>query len=163
MRRSKPSGPHNPRNARASSADSWKTPEPADVISYSYLWAREAAAGEESGRKDRPAVVVVARIERAAGVLILVAPVTHVTPHDPSEAVEIPANVKRQLNLDRDRSWIVLTELNRFFWPGPDIRPLPGSDAPFYDALPDWLFERVRKGILIQSTAGKLKITKRTQ
>jgi uncharacterized protein YifN (PemK superfamily) len=63
-------------------------------------------------------VVVVARIEQAAGPLILVAPVTHAAPHDRSEAVEIPANVKRQLSLDPERSWIMLTELNRFIWPG---------------------------------------------
>ena len=108
-------------------------------------------------------MVVVARIQQAAGILVLVAPVTRAAPHDPSEAVEIPANVKRQLGLDAGRSWIVLTELNRFFWPGPDIRPIPGSDAPFYDALPDWLFERVRQGILTRISDGKLRITKRTQ
>jgi hypothetical protein len=162
MRRSKPSGPPNRRNARASSGDSWKTPEPADVISYSYLWAREAAAGEESGRKDRPAVVVVARIEGQAGTLILVAPVTHAAPENDAEAIEIPPNVKKQLGLDRERSWVMLNELNRFIWPGPDIRPVPGG-TPFYDALPDWLFERVRRGVLDHNAAGKLKVTKRTE
>src|SRR3954471_3508767 len=140
MRRSKPSAPRSPRNARASSGGSWKSPEPADVISYSYLWSREAAVGEESGRKDRPAVVVVARIEREAGILVLVAPITHTPPEKSTDAVEIPANAKQQLGLDRERSWIVVTELNRFIWPGPDIRPVPDSGTPFYDALPDWLF-----------------------
>ncbi|HEY0130299.1 MAG TPA: type II toxin-antitoxin system PemK/MazF family toxin [Allosphingosinicella sp.] len=162
MRRSKPSGPRNPPSARASSGGSWKTPEPADVISYSYLWAREAAAGEESGRKDRPAVVVVARIEAAAGPLILVAPVTHSAPEKATDAVEIPTAVKKQLGLDADRSWIVVTELNRFIWPGPDIRPMPETGAPFYDALPDWLFERVRSGVLQHSGRGRLKVTERT-
>ncbi|HYD37980.1 MAG TPA: type II toxin-antitoxin system PemK/MazF family toxin [Allosphingosinicella sp.] len=162
MRRSKPSGPRNPRNARASSGGSWKTPEPADVISYSYLWAREAAAEEESGRKDRPVVVVVARIEEAAGTLVLVAPVTHTAPEKATDAVEIPRNVKKQLGLDGDRSWIVVTELNRFIWPGPDIRLAPETGTPFYDALPDWLFERVRNGVLRHSGQGRLKVTKRT-
>jgi hypothetical protein len=76
--------------------------------------------------------------------------------------VEIPANVKKHLGLDRERSWIMVNELNRFIWPGPDVRPAPGSHTPFYDPLPDWLFERVREAILRHSGIGKLKVTKRT-
>lgn len=133
------------------------------MISYSYLWAREAGQGEESGRKDRPVVVVVAREERLGGTAMLVAPVTHSSPSRAADAVEIPPNVKKQLGLDTDRSWIVLTEVNRFIWPGPDVRPAPGSESPFYDAVPDWLFERVRKGMLTHAEAGRLKVTKRTE
>jgi hypothetical protein len=107
-------------------------------------------------------VVVVARIDEAAGQLILVAPVTHTAPEKASDAVEIPRNVKKQLGLDGDRSWIVVTELNRFIWPGPDIRPVPETGSPFYDALPDWLFERVRNGVLQHSGNGRLTVTRRT-
>jgi len=35
-------------------------PEPGLVISYSYLWHYERAAGVEEGRKDRPCVILVA-------------------------------------------------------------------------------------------------------
>lgn len=108
-------------------------------------------------------MVVVARIEQKAGTLILVAPVTHAAPGKAEDAVEIPANVKKQLRFDRERSWIVVNELNRFIWPGPDIRPVPGSDAPYYDALPDWLFEQVRRAVLEQAAAGRVKVTKRTE
>jgi hypothetical protein len=107
--------------------------------------------------------VVAARIEETAGTLILVAPVTHGAPQNEAEAIEVPLKVKKRLGLDRDRSWIMVDELNRFIWPGPDIRPAPGSDAPFYDPLPDWLFERVREGILSHNARGKLKLTKRTE
>lgn len=107
-------------------------------------------------------MVVVARIEEAAGTLILVAPVTHSAPEKATDAIEIPPNVKKLLGLDEDRSWIVVTELNRFIWPGPDIRPMPQTGTPFYDALPDWLFERVRNGVLQHSGRGRLKVTKRT-
>ncbi len=107
-------------------------------------------------------MVVVARIEEAARTLVLVAPVTHTAPEKTADAVEIPRNVKKQLGLDQDRSWIVVTELNRFIWPGPDIRPMPETGTPFYDALPDWLFERVRNGLLQHSAQGRLKVTKRT-
>jgi hypothetical protein len=108
-------------------------------------------------------VVVVARIEQTAGTLVLVAPVTHTAPQNEADAVEIPGNARKQLGLDQDRSWIMVDELNRFIWPGPDIRPAPESDAPFYDALPDWLFERVRRGVLEHNAVGKLKVTKRTE
>ena len=88
---------------------------------------------------------------------------THATPKRSSDAIEIPSNVKAQLGLDRERSWIVLTELNRFVWPGPDLRMVPGRDNPFYDMLPDWLFERVRDALIGNARAGRLTITKRTE
>ncbi len=30
---------------------------------------------------------------------------------------------QRRLGLDDERSWVVLSEGNRFLWPGPDLRP----------------------------------------
>jgi hypothetical protein len=107
--------------------------------------------------------VVIARQQLPGGTGLLVAPITHTPPERAADAVEIPVPVKKQLGLDRERSWIVLTELNRFIWPGPDIRPAPGSDSPFYDALPDWLFVRVREGIVRQAEAEHLTVTKRTE
>lgn len=107
-------------------------------------------------------MVVVARIERKTGTLLLVAPVTHTPPSPGDAAIEIPARVKKQLGLDEAQSWVVVNELNRFVWPGPDVRLVPGSGTPFYDALPDWLFERVRQGVLDHNAANKLRVTKRT-
>jgi hypothetical protein len=163
MKRSTPSATPSPPSGRGSSGGSWKIPEPADVLSYSYLWAREAAEGEESGRKDRPVVVVIAADVRAGRTQLLVAPITHSQPLHAVDAVEIPGNVKRRLGLDGERSWIVLTELNRFIWPGPDVRTAPGQPSPIYDAIPDWLFFDVRDGVVAHSGAGRLKITKRTE
>jgi hypothetical protein len=108
-------------------------------------------------------VVVVGTLVRDGQLRLLVAPISHSLPERPDEAVEIPANVRKQLGLDRERSWIVVTELNSFLWPGPDIRPAPGSDDPYYDAIPDWLFERVRAGLLRQSGSGSLRTTKRSE
>jgi hypothetical protein len=108
-------------------------------------------------------VVVVAAIARKGGTQLLVAPITHVPPERATDAIELPAIVKQQVGLDSARSWIVLTELNGFIWPGPDIRIAPGHQSPVYDAIPDWLFFDVRKEILRHSSAGKLKVTKRTE
>jgi hypothetical protein len=140
----------------------WPTPEPGDVLSYAYLWAREARAGLEEGLKDRPAVVVLAVAGNVAGEQILVAPVTHSAPDRAGDALPVPANVGRDLGLDAERSWIVLTELNRFRWPGPDVRPLAHGD-PYHGAIPDWLFVQVRDGIARLARRGKVEITQRTQ
>jgi len=137
---------------------SWKTPEPADVLSYAYLWADEAERGQEEGLKDRPVVVVIARKIVDNRMQLLVAPVTHSEPKD-GEAVEVPPPVKRDLGLDHERSWIITTELNRFNWPGPDIRVVRGSEDPYYGAIPAKLFERMRSAIL----AHRFRMTKRTE
>ena len=106
-------------------------PEPGLVISYGYLWHHEHASGQDEGRKDRPAVIVLAA-ERASdgAIVVTVLPITHRAPDDRAAAVEIPPAVKRLLSLDRERSWIVVSEGNEFVWPGYDLRKVPGkSDA----------------------------------
>ena len=108
-------------------------------------------------------VVVVATIVKDGKTQLLVAPVTHAQPERDTDAIEIPWPVKQQLGLDIALSWIVLTELNRFIWPGPDIRLAPGHESPLYDAIPDWLFVDVRDGVVRHNRAGKLNITKRTE
>jgi hypothetical protein len=77
-------------------------------------------------------------------------------------AVELPANVKRDLGLDRERSWIVTSEVNSFRWPGPDVRLLD-DDTPFYGAIPDWLFVRVRESVGGWVGRGKIRVTPRTE
>ena len=65
-------------------------------------------------------------------------------------AVEIPLKVKEYLNLDSDRSWIICTEVNRFVWPGPDIRPITrqGDKKYSYGVLPPKLFSNVTKTLV---------------
>jgi hypothetical protein len=157
---SKPSGPPNHPSDQESSTKSWKTPEPADVLSYAYLWADEAEKGQEEGLKDRPVVVVVARTIVGNRTQLFVAPVTHREP-DKGEGIEVPPPVKRHLGLDQERSWIVTTELNRFTWPGPDIRIAPGGNDPFYGTIPAKLFEAMRSSVL--ANAERFRMTKRTE
>ena len=79
--------------------------------------------------------------------IVLVLPVTHSPPADPDLAVEIPIETKRRLGLDDQRSWIVVTDANRFVWPGPDLRPSVRGDASSvaYGLLPRGLFYEVRE------------------
>ncbi len=124
-------------------------PEPGLVISYGYLWHHEHASGQEEGRKDRPAVIVLAA-ERASdgAIVVTVLPITHRAPDDPAAAVEIPPAVKRLLSLDPERSWIVVSEGNEFVWPGYDLRKVPGKPTRHdYGFLPPRFFNSVRNAV----------------
>ncbi len=121
-------------------------PVPGLVIRYSYLWASEHARGQEEGLKDRPCAVIVVSASKAGAQIVTVLPITHTPPSNPLLAVEIPFTTKQRLGLDDQRSWVALTETNRFIWPGPDLRPAqPGNAASVaYGQLPYGLFETIR-------------------
>lgn len=115
------------------------------VFRYAYLWDWQHREGQEEGDKDRPCLVlaIVTTMEKGAPV-VRVLPITHTPPAHPADAVEIPAEVKRRLRLDAERSWIVLTESNRFAWPGPDLRQVE-SDSGYCGALTPGLFAEVKR------------------
>jgi hypothetical protein len=121
-------------------------PVPGLVIRYSFLWSHEATAGDEDGSKDRPCAVLLATTTEEGQQMVTVLPVTHTPPTDERLAVEIPAGTKTRLGLDVDRSWIILNEANRFQWPGPDLRPIPGDKDGHvaYGLLPARLYDLVR-------------------
>jgi len=82
------------------------------VIHYPYLWARQAAAGETEGRKDRPVAVGI-RLRHVEGDLVLFFPITSKQPETARFAAELPAIEKRRAGLDVDhRLWIILDEFN---------------------------------------------------
>ena len=118
-------------------------PSPGLVIRYAYLWKREADRRRTEGSKNRPGVVVLSvTTGKAGGKTVWAAPITHTRPNDPEEAVEIPMRTGTRLGLDENRSWIVISEVNRFTWPGPDLRLVePGRWA--YGLLPAGLFRSV--------------------
>lgn len=91
------------------------------VISYAYLWRYEHQAGKQEGRKHRPAVIVLAIEKQDETKIVTVAPITHGEPRDLSNCVEIPQRVKQQLGLDHKKSWVILSEVNQFAWPGYDL------------------------------------------
>jgi hypothetical protein len=74
--------------------------------------------------------------------------VTHSAPTDERLAVEIPEKVKLRLGLDRERSWVVLSEWNEFLWPGPDLRRAPGAEEAAYGMLPPGLFKIIRARLI---------------
>lgn len=98
------------------------------MIRYAFLWSHEARAGKEESSKDRPcAIVLSARRNETGDIVVTVAPVTHTPPDETDAAVELPEAVKGQLGLDREPQWLCLDEVNRFVWPGYDLRAIPGT------------------------------------
>jgi hypothetical protein len=138
-------------------------PVPGLVIRYSYLWMEEHKRGQEEGVKDRPCAVILVSVNEDDERVVTVLPISHSPPADPALAVEIPAPVKRRLKLDDERSWVVLTEANRFIWPGPDLRPLaPGDSASVgYGPLPFALFEETRSKFIAAIRAKRASVVPR--
>lgn len=115
------------------------------LFRYSYLWHWQFLEGREEGDKDRPVLVLamVAHVDDGRPA-VRVLPITHTPPSNPADAIEIPLATKQRLGLDDDRSWIVLTESNRFVWPGPNVRPLD-TDTGYHGPLPPALFAEVKR------------------
>ena len=58
----------------------WPTPQPGLVIRSSYLWQREARAGQEEGVKDRPCAVILASTDEEGRTRVYAVPITHSQP-----------------------------------------------------------------------------------
>ncbi|HEX9877547.1 MAG TPA: hypothetical protein VGC50_12920 [Gammaproteobacteria bacterium] len=137
-------------------------PQPGEVIRYAYLWWNEARMGGEDGAKDRPCSVVLTRITDAGRTVAYVLPITHTPPLKKEDGVEIPQATKRRLGLDIERSWIITTELNRFTWPGPDLRPTAAGEY-VYGYLPEKLMRIVLRQVKEHAREKQLKSVVRTE
>ncbi|HUZ12253.1 MAG TPA: hypothetical protein VMU93_05330 [Caulobacteraceae bacterium] len=139
------------------------TPAPGLVISYAYLWRDQDSAGATEGRKNRPCAIVVTTVDDEGDTLVYVAPITHSQPTVGS-AVELPAAVKRRLGLDASASWIITSELNRFTWPGYDLRPISRNspDVFSWGYLPVELLEAVKLQIVAHQRARRLGVVDRS-
>jgi hypothetical protein len=78
--------------------------------------------------------------------------------------MELPAPVKQMLRLDWARSWVHF-EVNRFWWPGPDLRPIsrewPGQFE--YGFLPPKLFGQLTSQIAALAAERRLVVTARSE
>ena len=140
------------------------TPEPGLVVAYAYLWRTEHQQGREEGAKDRPCAIVLTASDDEGDTIVTVAPITHTPPGQPDEAVEIPQPTKQRLGLDAERSWVMVNEVNRFVWPGPDLRPVSREQPDRFDygMLPPGLFRQVRTMLLTCAKAQRLGVIRRT-
>jgi hypothetical protein len=141
---------------------SFPAPKPGLVIRYSFLWSDEAMAGAEEASKDRPCAIVVAAPRSETGdITVIVAPVTHTPPKD-DDSVEISTPVARALGLDNARHRIRVDELNRFAWPGYDLRAIPGRPGEYaYGLLPEALYQALRRAIVARQKRIRPQVQKR--
>lgn len=73
----------------------------------------------------------------------LLAPITS-RPPEKSTGIDLPIEIKRQLGLDERKSWVIASNLNKFTWPGFDVRSVPGRNPSTY------LYGRIPAGFLLQ-------------
>lgn len=145
------------------------SPKVGQVIRYGYVWYREHLEGREEGNKSRPCAIVVAipaRRPNDTGPNVAVVPITHSPPDERTVALELPLSVKQRLGLDEARSWIVLDEINRFVWPGPDLAPIRArfeAQKMVYGDLPKPLIAKALSLLAREIRAGRLKVVKRTE
>ncbi len=139
-------------------------PEPGLVISYAYLWADRAGEGHEEAEKHRPCTIILRTADATDATTVMVLPITHSQPRAGNAGIEIPAVTRKRLGLDDAPCWVMVSELNRFIWPGPDMRPLPGSTDKFaYGLLPPRFFRIVRDTLVQRARQGQVTITTRTK
>ena len=137
---------------------------PGLVIRYSYLWQTDYLRGQEEGVKDRPCAVILVTRNDEGEEMVTVLPITHSPPDNPALALEIPSGTKTRLGLDSERSWVILTEANRFAWPGPDLRPVGGNlDSVAYGLLPQAFFNQAKERFVAILRAGQARAVSRTE
>ncbi len=77
--------------------------------------------------------------------------------------MELPLGAKKRLGLDDAPSWIVTSELNRFVWPGYDLRPTTRDkpDVFAWGFLPVEIFATLKSGIATHQREKRLRLTPR--
>lgn len=81
------------------------------VVLYSYLWWREHQRGEETGRKTRPACVMIVLTQRGGGRRAVLFPITSSRPSRDTAAIEIPETEARRAKL-YSPAWVIVNEFN---------------------------------------------------
>ena len=82
-----------------------------DVVLYAYLWWREHRAGEETGRKARPAcVMIVMPAGRGVGKALLF-PITSTPPGAGTAYISVPETEAKRAGLYTP-AWVIVEEFN---------------------------------------------------
>ena len=95
--------------------------------------------------------------------IVTVFPVTHRAPENDEDGVELPAMLKKHLGLDDARSWVAISEVNEFVWPGHDLRPVAGRTDRFdYGVVPPKFLRRLQEAFFARLQKRSLTIVRRT-
>ena len=138
-------------------------PEPGLVLSYGYLWKWQDERGDDTGEKSRPCVIVLTTENNDGGTVVLVVPATSQQPQPDRSSIEIPTRVQAHLGLDGAQCWVIIDEVNKFIWPGPDLAQLPGQPGTFhYGFIPPKLYKQIITGCTSIAKAHQLGTVTRT-
>lgn len=137
-----------------------KAPSVGHVIKYAYLWRNEYYQGLSEGRKERPACVIVNRVLENNQRVLFVMPITHSQPRDEDNAVLLPAETKLRLGLDSEPSWIITNEVNKFIWPGFDVRRCDNGTYS-YGCLPESIIKQCLDAVKKHSRQRSLQAVSR--
>jgi hypothetical protein len=139
-------------------------PAVGDVIRYAYLWSHESGAGREEGTKDRPAAIVALLRGDDGRDEVVVFPITSSPPAEAAAGVEIPAATRDRLGLQDGPCWVIVTEVNIFVWPGPDLRrPENPNDGFVYGSLPHALMLRIKQSFAAWRARGRVRAIRRSE
>ena len=141
------------------------SPRPGDVIRYAYLWTNERDANREEASKDRPSAVVLTVRDDAGDPSIFVVPIIPRRPERAKDGEELAAATRKRLNLQDAPCWVLVSDVNRFIWPGPDLRPVERPAGAFYrhGALPADQFRRIRDAVLQRARTHRLGVVPRSE
>jgi hypothetical protein len=97
--------------------------------------------------------------------VVFVLPITSRRPASANDAEEVSEVAWRRLGLQDSPCWIALSEVNRFVWPGPDLRPVERPAGAFYSfgLLPAVQFKLIRDAVLMRARTGRLGIVPRAE
>lgn len=128
------------------------------VVRYEYLWHRRAASGADTADKERPACVAFTFDDSEHGRSVMLLPISRSEPTGDDVGIEIPQAVKGHLGLDRDRSWVIVSECNIDSWPSPDLRQIPERLGTFaYGHIPPRLFKIIRDAFVREFRARRVR------
>ncbi|HEY8190675.1 MAG TPA: hypothetical protein VIF12_08310 [Micavibrio sp.] len=135
-----------------------KTPAPFPglVIGYSYLWHHDYKLERDFSEKPATHGIVLSVEEEVGDKIVIVAALADAKRKD-GECIELPEATRVRLGLPSPRYWIILSEINRFVWPGPDLRSVSPLTDDGLSAIPPALFETVKSTMRALSKRDQLK------
>ena len=136
----------------------YPSPEPGLVLSYSYLWRKEEAAGRVEGTKPHPAAIILIQ-EPGLKPLVTVVPITHSAPSSSDVAIAIPPRLAAHWGLDAKPHWVIVSEANQFHWPGFDIEPNKKGNY-YYGFVSPKLLEQIAAKFVECAEAGATPISR---
>lgn len=118
-------------------------PRIGDLLNYIFLFASEAEAGADEGRKARPCMVI--DIDDATR-RVCVVPLT--TKGDRyAGTIAVPQDVAQKANLQYPTA-VVAGETNSFIWLGYDLRPLVATGSIHIGRMPPGFTAKIMQAVV---------------